>query len=214
MKKIKVVILLLIVLLVSGCSGVYNLEINKDLTVKEELNLVLDNESSNYDKINDLLNRNKTDNSEYKLVNEGDNLNLSYTRTYDSIEDYLLESPIYKQLFDNITYNTDRKEISLEASNILNLKSNSLNYSNNVRLIQINVTTPFKILEENSDLSSENTYSWTINNNTQEKDIFISFSTNSNKLNTGTKIIIATMTVAAIIILIIIIKRLLESRKI
>lgn len=214
MKKIKVVILLLIVLLVSGCSGVYNLEINKDLTVKEELNLVLDNESSNYDKINDLLNRNKTDNSEYKLVNEGDNLNLSYTRTYDSIEDYLLESPIYKQLFDNITYNTDRKEISLEASNILNLKSNSLNYSNNVRLIQINVTTPFKILEENSDLSSENTYSWTINNNTQEKDIFISFSTNSNKLNTGTKIIIATMAVAAIIILIIIIKRLLESRKI
>ena len=214
MKKIKVVILLLIVLLVSGCSGVYNLEINKDLTVKEELNLVLDNESSNYDKINDLLNRNKTDDSEYKLVNEGDNLNLSYTRTYDSIEDYLLESPIYKQLFDNITYNTDRKEISLEASNILNLKSNSLNYSNNVRLIQINVTTPFKILEENSDLSSENTYSWTINNNTQEKDIFISFSTNSNKLNTGTKIIIATMAVAAIIILIIIIKRLLESRKI
>ena len=90
MKKIKVLFLLLVLVLITGCSGTYNLKIDKDLSVKEELNVVLENESTSFEEFNSLLKNNKIDSNDYKLVTQGDNLNLSYSHEYNSIEEYLL----------------------------------------------------------------------------------------------------------------------------
>ena len=214
MKKIKVLFLLLVLVLITGCSGTYNLKIDKDLSVKEELNVVLENEATSFEEFNSLLKNNKIDSNDYILVTQGDNLNLSYSHEYNSIEEYLLESKVYKQLFDNISYDTDRKDFTLEAKNIFNLDNPNMNNSKNVKLLQINVTTPLYVIDENSDSISENTYSWTIDNKTKEKDLYIEFSVDDRKLNTGSIIILSTIAISSIILVIIIVKRILNSRKI
>ena len=195
MKKIKVLFLLLVLVLITGCSGTYNLKIDKDLSVKEELNVVLENEATSFEEFNSLLKNNKIDSNDYKLVTQGDNLNLSYSHEYNSIEEYLLESKVYKQLFDNISYDTDRKDFTLEAKNIFNLDNPNMNNSKNVKLLQINVTTPLYVIDENSDSISENTYSWTIDNKTKEKDLYIEFSVYDINLNTGSFIILSTIAI-------------------
>lgn len=214
MKKIKIVFLVLIILLVTGCAGTYNLTIGEDLTVKENLSVNFSGEESSYEKIYDLLKRENVKEDEYTLTTEGYNLKLDYNHEYTSIEDYLLNSLLYKQLFDNITYDSDNKEVSLSTGNIFNLSNSKLNNSYNIKNLQINVTTPLDVVEENADKISENTYTWTIDNTTKEKYMYLTFSKGSNLLNKGTTIVLCVMVVAIAISAIIMIKRLSESRKI
>ena len=214
MKKIKIVFLTLIILLVTGCAGTYNLTIDEDLTVKENLSVNFSGEESSYEKIYDLLKRENVKEDEYTLTTEGYNLKLDYNHEYTSIEDYLLNSLLYKQLFDNIAYDSDNKEVSLSTGNIFNLSNSKLNNSYNIKNLQINVTTPLDVVEENADKISENTYTWTIDNTTKEKYMYLTFSKSNNILNKGTTIVLCVMVVAIAISAIIMIKRLSESRKI
>jgi len=214
MKKIKIVFLALIILLVTGCAGTYNLTINEDLSVKENLSVNFSGEESSYDKINDLLRRENVKEDEYTLTTEGYNLKLDYNHEYTDIEDYLLNSLLYKQLFDSISYDSDNKEVALSAGNIFNLSTSKLNNSYNIKNLQINVTTPLDVIEENADMINENTYSWTLDNTTKEKYMYLTFSKGSNLLNKGTTIVLCVMVVAVAISAIIMIKRLSESKKI
>ena len=214
MKKLKMFLLLIIVFLVCGCSGTYNLKINKDLSVSEELNITLEDESSNYDSINDLFINNNIDEKDYRIVIENNDLNVTYNNKYDSIEDYLLNSFLYKQLFDNISYNTDRKEFSLEASNIFNNNNSTLNFSNRIKSLQIKVDTPLNVVEENSDSSTDNSYIWNIDNKTKEKDLYLIFSVDNNIFTTGNILVFGAIIIVLIILVYLLIKRLLSSRKI
>ena len=214
MKKIKIVFLALIILLITGCAGTYNLTINEDLSVKENLSVNFSGEESSYDKINDLLRRENVKEDEYTLTTEGYNLKLDYTHEYSDIEDYLLNSLLYKQLFDSISYDSDNKEVALSTGNIFNLSTSKLNNSYNIKNLQINVTTPLDVIEENADMINENTYSWTLDNTTKEKYMYLTFSKGSNLLNKGTTIVLCVMVVAVAISAIIMIKRLSESKKI
>lgn len=214
MKKIKVLILLIILVLVSGCSGTYDLNINKDLTISEELNVTLEGEASSYDKINQLFKSNNIDEDKYKIVIEENNLNVTYNESYDSIENYLLKSFLYKQLFSKISYNTDRKEFSLEASNIFNNTNPKLNYSNSIKNLRINVNTPLNIVDENSDLSNEDTYTWTIDDTTKEKNAYIVFDVKSRVLTTGSILVITSFALVFIILIGMGIKKFFNSRKI
>lgn len=214
MKKIKIVFLSLIILLVTGCAGTYNLTINEDLSVKENISVNFSGEESSYDRINDLLRREKVKEDEYTLTTEGYNLKLDYTHEYTDIEDYLLNSLLYKQLFDSISYDSDNKEVALSTGNIFNLSTSKLNNSYNIKNLQINVTTPLDVIEENADMINENTYSWTLDNTTKEKYMYLTFSKGSNLLNKGTTIVLCVMVVTIAISAIIMIKRLSESKKI
>lgn len=214
MKKIKILILLLVVLLISGCSGTYNLDISKDLSVKEDLNVVLENEAGNYDKLNNLFRSNNIDEDKYKITTEGSNLKVNYKEEYSSIEDYLLNSFLYRQLFENISYNTDRKEFSLGASNTFNNTNSKLNYGNSIKLLQINVNTPLRIIDENSDSSSDDTYSWTIDNKTKEKELYIDFSVKNRIFNLSTSLLLISFAFVIIVCIGIVVKKLLDSKKI
>ena len=70
-----------------------------------------------------------------------------------------------------------------------------------------------KVIEENADLTSENTYSWTLNQKTREKYMYITIN-KSAKLNRGTTIVLVVLVVAIALTAIIIVKRLSESKKI
>lgn len=214
MKKFKIVLLLLIVLLISGCSGTYNLKINDNLTVEENLIITLENEVDNYDKIDNLINSEVGNKKDYSISKDGNNLNISYKKKYDTIEEYLLDSILYKQIFNSISYNSDDNEISLGARNILNLSTSDLNNSYDLKILQINVQTPLEVIDENADFVNENTYSWTINDKTQEKDMYLVFNKEKFVLNRGTIILISALGLVVIGLIIIIIKRLLDARKI
>lgn len=214
MKKIKIVFLALLLLLITGCAGTYNVTIDEELAVKEELSITISGEAKNYEAFDELLRNEIEYLDDYKLTIDGDNLKLDYSHEYSSIEDYLLESQIYEQLFDNVSYNSDNKEITLSTGNIFNTTTSNLDNSYNIKSLQINITTPLNVIEENADKISENTYSWTIDNNTKEKYLYLTFNKSNKILNRGTIIVLSVSILSIAIIAIIIVKRLSDSKKI
>ncbi len=214
MKKIKVLILLIAIILISGCSGTYNLTIDKDLSVEEKMNIVLEGKAEDYDKVVSLFTSNNIDSEKYKIITEEDNLNIEYKDVYNSVEEYLLNSFLYKQLFDSISFNTDRKQFSLEASNIFNNTSGKLNYSNKINKLKINVITPFEVIDNNADSIKDNKYTWVIDNNTKEKDAYIVFNVKGKILSFGTILIICSFALVIIILISMVIKKMFNSRKI
>lgn len=49
-KKIKYIVISVLLLLVTGCSGNYNVKINEDMSVNEELYLTIENKEGLYQK--------------------------------------------------------------------------------------------------------------------------------------------------------------------
>ena len=190
MRKFKFIAILLFVLLLSGCSGTYNLKINEDLTINESVDLTIDVSNVAYDSTLKLLEDNKIDESKYKIVTSDDEININYNEDYDSIEDYILNSKLYKNFFDTIYYTNDRRKITLSTNGYFKLQNNKSNYIVNdydVSLIQINIETPYKVVENNAELVNKKIYSWSLNKNTTSKNIDIVLDIN-NKSNSYVKL--------------------------
>lgn len=195
MRKFKFIAILLFVLLLSGCSGTYNLKINEDLTINESVDLTIDVSDGAYDSTLKIFEDNKIDESKYKIVTSDDEININYNEDYDSIEDYILNSKLYKNFFDTIYYTNDRRKITLSTNGYFKLQNNKSNYIVNdydVSLIQINIETPYKVVENNAELVNKKIYSWSLNKNTTSKNIDIVLDIN-NKSNSYVQIIVLSL---------------------
>lgn len=183
MKHIKKIIILLFVIILTGCSGTYNLKFNDDLSIKEELNVEIPSTEENKQKTLDLFKNNKINNKKYSIKSSNNKLKIKYSEEYISIEDYIVNSNLYHLLFDNISYDKTDKYIEVEAKNALDLKNNSIYKVNNydISLFQINLESTHKILSSNYDQKEGNIYSWTIDENTKEKEINFKISTDYYK---------------------------------
>ena len=183
MKHIKKIIILLFVILLTGCSGTYNLKFNDDLSIKEELNVEIPSTEENKQKTLDLFKNNKINNKKYSIKSSNSRLKIKYSEEYISIEDYIVNSNLYHLLFDSISYDKTDKYIEVEAKNALDLKNNSIYKVNNydISLFQINLESTHKILSSNYDQKEGNIYSWTIDENTKEKEINFKISTDYYK---------------------------------
>lgn len=183
MKNIKKIIILLFVIILTGCSGTYNLKFNDDLSIKEELNVEIPSTEENKQKTLDLFKNNKINNKKYSIKSSNNRLKIKYSEEYISIEDYIVNSNLYHLLFDSISYDKTDKYIEVEAKNALDLKNNSIYKVNNydISLFQINLESTHKILSSNYDQKEGNIYSWTIDENTKEKEINFKISTDYYK---------------------------------
>lgn len=183
MKHIKKIIILLFVILLTGCSGTYNLKFNDDLSIKEELNVEIPSTEENKQKTLDLFKNNKINNKKYSIKSSNNRLKIKYSEEYISIEDYIVNSNLYHLLFDSISYDKTDKYIEVEVKNALDLKNNSIYKVNNydISLFQINLESTHKILSSNYDQKEGNIYSWTIDENTKEKEINFKISTDYYK---------------------------------
>lgn len=183
MKHIKKIIILLFVIILTGCSGTYNLKFNDDLSIKEELNVEIPSTEENKQKTLDLFKNNKINNKKYSIKSSNNRLKIKYSEEYISIEDYIVNSNLYHLLFDSISYDKTDKYIEVEAKNALDLKNNSIYKVNNydISLFQINLESTHKILSSNYDQKEGNIYSWTIDENTKEKEINFKISTDYYK---------------------------------
>lgn len=179
MRKIKYILILIIVLLFTGCSGNYNLTFNKDLSLTEELNVNIDNKKNTYETTYSLFEKAGIDPDKYEILIVEDKVRIKYKEKYSSFEKYYLDSKLYKMLFENIEYKKDNKGMVINTKSILKLddkdNQNIIN-SYDISDLKINISTPFSINDSNADSIKDNTYTWILNSKDTYKDISIDFS--------------------------------------
>ena len=179
MKKIKYILILIIVLLFTGCSGNYNLTFNKDLSLTEELNVNIDNKENTYETTYSLFEKAGIDPDKYEILIVEDKVRIKYKEKYSSFEKYYLDSKLYKMLFENIEYKKDNKGMVINTKSILKLddkdNQNIIN-SYDISDFKININTPFSVNDSNADSIKDNTYTWILNSKDTFKEISIDFS--------------------------------------
>lgn len=179
MKKIRYILILIIVLLFTGCSGNYNLTFNKDLSLTEELNVNIDNKENTYETTYSLFEKAGIDPDKYEILIVEDKVRIKYKEKYSSFEKYYLDSKLYKMLFENIEYKKDNKGMVINTKSTLKLddkdNQNIIN-SYDISDFKININTPFSVNDSNADSIKDNTYTWILNSKDTYKDISIDFS--------------------------------------
>ena len=179
MKKIRYILILVIVLLFTGCSGNYNLTFNKDLSLTEELNVNIDNKENTYETTYSLFEKAGIDPDKYEILIVEDKVRIKYKEKYSSFEKYYLDSKLYKMLFENIEYKKDNKGMVINTKSTLKLddkdNQNIIN-SYDISDFKININTPFSVNDSNADSIKDNTYTWILNSKDTYKDISIDFS--------------------------------------
>ena len=185
MRKIKFILLILLVFIITGCSGNYNLTFNKDLSVEEELNILIDNKDDAYEKTYSLFENAEIDTDKYEILIVDDKVKIKYKEKYSTFGDYYLNSKLYKTLFNDIEYTLDNKGITISAKNSLKLDDqNNQNIINSydIENLNINISTPFYINKSNADSIKDNTYTWSLNSNDTYKNINLDFSYRQDRL--------------------------------
>lgn len=178
-KKIKYIVISVLLLLVTGCSGNYNVKINEDMSVNEELYLTIENKEGLYQKTLKIFNDNNVKEKDYEVVLSDDNLKITYNASYNSIEEYILNSKAYHQLIDNIELNKSNNYVDLYVNEKLklsnsNMKQNGTNLTD-LDVLQVNIENPFEVNFSNAELVTDNVYTWTIKNGDIEKKIQMQF---------------------------------------
>ena len=208
MKKIG--LLIIFVLLLTGCSVKYNSVINEDLSVSEEAKLTGTTEFfSNYykttkanvlrDNLNvykDILDEN---NYKYELIEE-ETPYIIVSNTYSKVSDYIDKSLLFNNYFDEIKYteNGDIKRIETIGYN-----ANNPDDPNrfNVKKLEISFKCPFAVKEHNATSVDErnNIYYYEL---TPENDYKIIFEYDISKKYNPNKRMIETiiMCVAVVIV--------------
>lgn len=183
-QKFKIIILFLMIVILTGCSGNYNIKINADLSIDENLELSIDNNDDTYEKTLKLFEENNIKKNKYDVNISDDKVVIKYKDKFDSIEDYILNSKVYPQLFNKVQYNKGRDYIDLYVDENLKIKNqNSINSSNltDLDVIQVNIENPFNINYTNAELINQNTYTWSIKKDDESKKIYMQFRPNFNK---------------------------------
>lgn len=216
--KIKFLILFLLIIITTGCSGNYNLKINADLSVDENLELTIDNENDAYEKTLKIFEDNKIKRDNYDVNINSNEVTITYKDKFDSIEDYILNSKVYPQLFSKIQYNKTSKYIDLYTNEDLKIKNgyNEENGSNltDLDVIQVNIENPFNIISSNEDIVNNHIYTWSIKKNEGQKNIHMQFKPNFNKFPIRPVIVGLLIIIVSIFLIYNLIKRYRNSQRI
>ncbi len=218
MKKIRLLLLVVAILLLSGCSGTYNIKINDNFSVDENVDLLIDNkDEETYKQTKALFEENNISKDDYKIKVTDKNINIKYKESYNSLEDYILNSKLYKQLFNNLNYSYKDGILVFDTKSKMLLTDNgeSALYNNyNISMLQINIETPFKVKDSNADLDNDNILSWTLNKDTTSKEIKVEYDAAGSRNNIKDIIIIAMMVIIVIGSVVVLIIRFNNSKKI
>ncbi len=190
MKK-NILFIICSVLLLTGCSAQYNIEIKSD-EIKEELQVYEENLYYDYEiekQIEDNLNiktgvlkdeqngDTEDPNPQYKYylkekIDSNNRLGIKYTNTF-SISDYsksYIANSCYKYFQ---VYNNDRYIVLSTSKEFLCIEN-----FDNLYEVTINIKTKYKVEDNNADKVSNNVYSWTVTkNNFDNKNLYLKINT-------------------------------------
>lgn len=218
-KKLKIFIIGILLILVTGCSGNYNLKINDDMSINEELYLTIDNSNNAYTKTLKIFKENNIPEDDYEVVLSDNNVRITYNKKYDSIEEYLLNSKVYHELIDEIQFNKSNNYIDLYVNQKLKVSNDNgikMNGTNLVDLdvLQINIENPFDVNFSNAEIVNDNVYTWTIKKGDTEKKIQMQFKPSLNIFPYKQLAVLSTVIVCILIIIFTIYGRYKKRQKI
>lgn len=218
-KKLKIFIIGILLILVTGCSGNYNLKINDDMSINEELYLTIDNSNNVYTKTLKIFKENNIPEDDYEVVLSDNNVRITYNKKYDSIEEYLLNSKVYHELIDEIQFNKSNNYIDLYVNQKLKVSNDNgikMNGTNLVDLdvLQINIENPFDVNFSNAEIVNDNVYTWTIKKGDTEKKIQMQFKPSLNIFPYKQVAVLSTVIVCILIIIFTIYGRYKKRQKI
>lgn len=218
-KKLKIFIIGILLILVTGCSGNYNLKINDDMSINEELYLTIDNSNNAYTKTLKIFKENNIPEDDYEVVLSDNNVRITYNKKYDSIEEYLLNSKVYHELIDEIQFNKSNNYIDLYVNQKLKVSNDNgikMNGTNLVDLdvLQINIENPFDVNFSNAEIVNDNVYTWTIKKGDTEKKIQMQFKPSLNVFPYKQVAVLSTVIICSLIIIFTIYRRYKKRQKI
>lgn len=213
-KSIKLIILIFVIFVTSGCDVEYNLDIDNDI-MKEKITFFLDNSSDNKNLINNLSSRKQeayydidTNNSKYYEVTKNlkgdDNNKLLLKYNYDYKDTTLQNSNAIGECFYNKSVIKDDKYITLNTSKGLTCIFRDGNRQ--IDNLTVNIKTQFSVEENNADKVSGDTYTWNINDkNYNNKSIYmkINYGAKSKNSSRNEKILLAFEIFGTLLIIII-----------
>lgn len=165
-----------------GCEATYNLEINEDLNLKEEIS-ALEDESYNdlahdflLDRISVSFSTRYDEIYDYTVISDKSKLGNKMTKRYDSLANFIDNSKVLKDLVKNYNIKETGDIISFDiiaSDKMYNRGDNA--YVLIPQNLSINITTPFLVTNTNADKKSGNTYTWNINENQRMAHVILSF---------------------------------------
>lgn len=189
MKRLKLIVLAIVVMaFLSGCSVNYDLYINEDFSVNEEIvskeytrkiekiTSLKGEEAVNY--LYDMFRKN-LENENFYYKEENNMVVATTTESYNSIKNF--KKRFSSDLFSNIKITDNNNETTLMANQkqkLGNEGSKNLLYDE----VTISIHLPFKVLENNADEIKNNTYIWKIKKDEDLKNIKLVYD-NKTKIN-------------------------------
>ena len=186
MKK-KIIFVVLMLILLSGCKAKYSIKIDKDGSVEETL---VATETPEYfdtykhtsvgkvisyiiDPYIDVLNEKKYSVTNNVKINSDSGVTVK--KKYSSFKDYIGNSVIYSQFTDKISYEEKGDKVYISLKGKFSSSAQNQSYVP-VSDGSISITVPYKVIDSNADKVVDNTYIWNFDDNKgQEREINISY---------------------------------------
>lgn len=190
MKNGKLLFLLLILMICSGCSVEYNLNIDKDDKIKEIITLLAEdgNDIEQIEKYQTYLpiDKDADDAGVFEKKIDGvsyydqkkspsyDKLKFSYLHNFDTFQrDYITNSS-----YQYVTITKDDNQLILSTSRI----NKVFERYDNLNSVTINITSRYKLVDTNADTHSKYKYTWVVDRtNYNNKYLYLSLDTSNRK---------------------------------
>ena len=186
----RIVILVSILILLTGCSVDYHVEIKDDLKVTEIAYLEGNDEfyNSHYrttkvkvlQEVLDIYNDELKENNYQTEVIKSDNPYVKIEREYRDIQEYLNNSKLFNNYFDKINYTKEGKIVKIETEGFNpNEEENPDRF--NVDKLDIAIKSAYKVVDSNATEIDKktNTYHFIMNANDEDFKIIMEFDTSS-----------------------------------
>ena len=190
----KIILILIIIFITTGCvSSDYNLTINKDLSVDEEVFISATEEYFNlfymdyrltivkgvYNN-NEIMKNLSNNNYSYKLIEEEKRPGVLVNKKYNNLNDYTKETIFKNQSFSDIEYIEKDNLITIQTKDFLPYVEDKTDVRYPISDLNINIKVPYIVTSNNADNIDKvtNTYTWYINSETKDKKIEITFDKN------------------------------------
>ena len=203
MKKYKIVLLIVILLSLTGCSFEYNMKIDTN-TISEENIVYIPNTDKNDIKqeVEKLVSRytgptNSLGMYKQSVIEDNNNFGMSYKKNYDTLNDYN-NSLSFSICYDNYKLIKEKDKIVISSSK----RFNCFNKYSVLDDVTINIDSSLEVESSNADEVNGNIYTWNINkSNADNKPINIVLKPNTEQKEKQRQLSVVLLVIAAFILL-------------
>ena len=203
MKEYKLVLLIIILLSLTGCSFEYNIKVNTN-TITEENVIYIANTNKNNIKqeVESLVNNytgptNSLGMYEQSVVEKNNEFGMSYKKTYDELTDYN-HSLSFSICYDNYKLIKEKDKIVISTSK----RFNCFNKYSDLDDVTINIDSRLEVESSNADEVNGNIYTWNINkSNADNKPINIVLKPNTEQKEKQRQLSVVLLVISAFILL-------------